>query len=164
MPVNKELLMAFMEKEKSRKSASYDEDGKKFFYIKEEGDHYVRVLDIGNFVVGQHWGLIEPQEGKKAPPIYCPRLYSGSPCPACEIVEELKLSKDPEDQKRAKSLEAKAQYPILLLDLNEEGTKGLVPRIYTAPYTVFSGISKYIMTLILYLVKTNQINELHYQL
>lgn len=115
-------------------------DNKNWFMMKEDGEYYIRVVDSGDFILGSHWGILNGKDGKMGGSIRCPKAFDNSPCPVCEMVEQLANSKDPDDLKRAKKVAMKIKLPLIVFDLDSdpECTK---PLIYEAPQSVYDQIS-----------------------
>ena len=125
--------------QKRQKSFNRNENGTDWFLMQQDGSYEVRILDIPMLTVGSHWGILTGNEGRKGGPIKCPKIYNDSPCPACEVVEMLAVSSKKEEQEQAKKWKARAKYPVVLIDLNED-SPAPVPRIWEATYQALEAI------------------------
>ncbi len=146
MPVDIAKIKSFWENDAKRKQEIglyAKRDGLNYFVIKDEGEYEIRVLELGTFYAGAHWGILEGREGRNGGSVKCPRAFDSSDCPVCELVETMFNSDNPKDREQAENWKVKIRYPILVIDLNEKGTEP-TPRIYEAPKTVYEGIMKWI--------------------
>lgn len=142
MPIDLKAAQNFINSDRKRREALglfNNEGGYNWFTIKDDGDYELRVLEWGDFMSGSHWGVLEGKDGRAGGSIRCPKAYNNSPCPICEEVVYLSKSTDPIERERAKNQQVKIKYPLLLLDLNEQGDQ-FVPRIYEAPKTIWEAV------------------------
>lgn len=107
-----------------------------WFSMKQDGEHEIRILKLAEFSTGTHWGVIEGENGKPQS-IRCPKVFSGKPCPVCELVAELSASESQESQEKAAKLAAQVKYPMVIIDAESED---LEPKIYEAPKSVFYAV------------------------
>lgn len=143
MGVDFNKMKQFMESAKSRqKSFGRSDGGVDWFTMKQDGSYEVRILDIPMLTTGAHWSILRGEGMRKGGSIKCPKIYDDSPCPVCEMVEMFSNSSNEEEQKQAKELRAKPRYPILLIDLNEEGSVPK-PRVWEAPYQALEEIHRW---------------------
>lgn len=146
MPVDIEKLKKFWDQNADRAvrlGLAGKRDGLNYFTIKDPGEYEVRVITLGRFLTGSHWGILNGVDGRNGGSIKCPRVFEDARCPVCELVEQMYNSESPKDQEQAEEWKVQVKYPILLVDLNERSDKP-VPRIYEAPKTVYQGIVKWI--------------------
>lgn len=125
--------------EKRQKNFNRPENGVDWFVMQQDGSYEARILDIPMMTSGSHWGILTGFEGRKGGPIKCPKIYDDSPCPACEVVEMLAVSADTKEREQAKKWKARAKYPIVLVDLNEDSNLPR-PRIWEATYQALEAI------------------------
>ena len=106
-----------------------------YYSIKKDRENCVRILEIGRFVVGQHWNIAFGANGQSLA-VKCPQTYDGSPCPACEMAAQLAASGASKDEVR--KYRPQEKYPMLVLDMNEPEPR--TPKIFEAPVTVFDSL------------------------
>lgn len=109
--------------------------GGDFYTIKKDRENSIRILEIGKFIVGQHWNFVQGRNGQ-ASAIRCPQTYDGSPCPICEMAaHKLSIGASKDEVRKYKAQE---KYPMLVLDMNEPEPRAL--KIFEAPVTVFDSL------------------------
>lgn len=109
-----------------------------FFNTPRDGEYEVRILAMMSFQSGAHWNIVEGREGKKGPPVRCPRIYENSRCPICEYIDSICRTKDSKKIDEVKKLMARPRYPMIVVDMDDAREKGFAtPLIYEAPSTVY---------------------------
>lgn len=148
MPIKPERLSKFINEVEQRSSEIYGDDGGiKYFSVKQEGAYRVRVLDMGDFITGAHWGILEGQNGRAGSSIRCPKIYDEKlECPVCEMVEILAQDKDPKQQRLAEDIKAQVRFPMLVVDMSKKTDPDTVldQLVYEAPKTVYNPIARYV--------------------
>ena len=130
MSTDLQKVKEFWEKCKKSKEDYADSKYVPYYSVKDYGDFEVRILQVYNIIVGEHRGIL--RKGT----VSCPRIWDGSTCPVCQLVEVLSNSKEKADKDQAKRWSVKKKYPLLILDLEDsEFTK---PKIYMAPWTIYN--------------------------
>ena len=141
MPINRERLLAFHNKEKAKKQEF--EAGYSYFQMKEPGKYEVRIIDMLPQQSAQHWGILSGKDGKFGGGVRCPKVYDGSDCPVCEYVESLKIRNDKESENEIKEIRAKFKYPMTVLWIGDD-SESPKPRIFEAPHQVFEPLMEYL--------------------
>ena len=129
-------------KSRSKQFSTKSSGGLDYWVCKEEGDYEIRVLQISDDhnVTGVHWGVLKGKEGRNGGTVKCPAVWDSSPCPVCELVQNYYSSDDDEERKIAEKLKVNLKFPMLILDVNEDGAPK--PRIYEGPKTAQMAVVK----------------------
>lgn len=146
MPISVERAKKFLAGHQSRQAnlGISKSGGGNYYYIKSDGKYKIRILDIDELMIGEHWGVLSGKNGKRGAPLYCPKAFNNSPCPICEYSDHLRESDSDEEVEQGESIRARTSYPMLILDMDSEDNKR--PLLYKAPYTVYKSVVEWLDT------------------
>lgn len=137
MPLDINKIKEYWQANKQKIASNRNFDRLNYFKIKKNGTYKIRLLEIYDFDIMQHWNVVKHNDTNL--PLNCPKAYDGSECPICSAVESFGVSQEPEEQNLAKKWIGRKGYPLLVLDLQDEENKNK-PKLYIAPWTVYNEI------------------------